>query len=538
MKTKIYYFMSFLVFAPTILLANTTFYISPTGSDSNNGLTEGAPVQTVKKICNIVQPGDVGVFLDGQYSTTTTGVFTYNDANSSTPVNGTSVSNMTWMRAKNPGSVQFVYSAGGTDGVLFLGRGNGGGRYKQQFTRFEGFRFNGYSTLYNTDHIYLKACQFYNRVNQADGLSIGTNDGNWGNTFNLVEDCWVDANSRAVISNYRSSYNVYRRVIARRNGCTGGDCAVNPNLGMTVYNSSHVVLIHVMFFDGTLLQANQSYADFASAQHANGAACGSEPCDQGAGEMNGYNEWQGCASINSPDSGFLFENDDVQANTDTIKALNLVVFKSSNSGIDIGNNGNMSSTTIANCTVIFSSGGSDNFRILHNGNGSIKNTVAYRGTRNSYTSDFGITYANYFGADDGAFFSGKQTCSVGCLTTDPLANGAVKYPFRIESGSNLDGTAPNGQSYGANVTKKLGIDGTFYGDPSFTAPQTDDLWPWPNQARMKTEMCEGRTTQWCGTSDTLTTYLWNKLGNGSPYETVASASVPSKYSPGLRIGKD
>jgi hypothetical protein len=47
---------------------------------------------------------------------------------------------------------------------------------------------------------------------------------------------------------------------------------------------------------------------------------------------------------------------------------------------------------------------------------------------------------------------------------------------------------------------------------------TQILWPWPNEARIKKEMCTdaGVTRGFCSATS-LTDYVWNYLGNGNPF---------------------
>lgn len=52
---------------------------------------------------------------------------------------------------------------------------------------------------------------------------------------------------------------------------------------------------------------------------------------------------------------------------------------------------------------------------------------------------------------------------------------------------------------------RYGVDGSRYGEAGYNAPQATSLWPWPNQDRIKAEMCAVATRGFCGSS--LTEYL-------------------------------
>lgn len=45
---------------------------------------------------------------------------------------------------------------------------------------------------------------------------------------------------------------------------------------------------------------------------------------------------------------------------------------------------------------------------------------------------------------------------------------------------------------------------------------TDALWPWPNEARIKSEMCATAPRGFCS-APSLTNYVWSQMGSGSPY---------------------
>jgi hypothetical protein len=115
----------------------------------------------------------------------------------------------------------------------------------------------------------------------------------------------------------------------------------------------------------------------------------------------------------------------------------------------------------------------------------------------------------------------KQTaCATGCRTTNPTNDGtppSLLYPPRIEVGSALKEKGSGRADYGANVRFGYGNDGTFWGDAGFDTLTATLLWPWPNDARIKREMCtdSGVTRGFCSNSS-LTEYIWTALGNPVP----------------------
>jgi hypothetical protein len=136
-----------------------------------------------------------------------------------------------------------------------------------------------------------------------------------------------------------------------------------------------------------------------------------------------------------------------------------------------------------------------------------------------------------FGAGTAAY--NQTTCVTGATTADALSDGSLEYILRIEDSSPLDGTGSGGADKGANIIYRYGTDGTRFGDSGYNTLTGTLLWPWPNQARIKQEMCTDLsiTRGFCSGALTLTGYIWNYLGNGSPYEgggvTVETTSLPN-----------
>ena len=90
---------------------------------------------------------------------------------------------------------------------------------------------------------------------------------------------------------------------------------------------------------------------------------------------------------------------------------------------------------------------------------------------------------------------------------------------------------------GATIESKIGASGALVNESGFDADTGVALWPWPNEARIKNEMCTaaGVTRGFCSDAS-LTNYVWNYLGNGNPIgggTTVAAPRAPTN----LRITK-
>ncbi len=496
-----------------------TRYISPSGADTNTGSTEATAVKTFARAFSLMSAGDELILLDGAYSTTAnTGYINYDDGSCSAcaqPPSGVGTNQMTVVRAKNPG---FASVDGGGRSGLFLGRSS----RKDSYIKIQGITFEGGGDLYNTSHNLIKDCGFHKATQSGGGVfGIGTNDGNWGNNFNVVEDCWVWGKERAIASNYRASYNVWRRVFLRGDGCSSGACtgSGNPNIGFTVYNSSFVSVQNMMIVD-RILVGGEPYGDFASAQHNAGSI------DMGSAEYLGPNEWTGCLALNSPDEGFHFEADNAHPNT--FKLSNLVAWATKGGGLNVGTVSQDSD--IQNITIGYVDGGngSDGLRLAPGvSGGTVRNIVVTKTGRFGVNSAVTPSYTSVY--DTGSDAYNQTRCTVGCLTANPRSDGnppSIKYVLRIEPGSKLSGTGAGGVDYGANIVKRIGVDGSRYGDTGYNTLSTVNLWPWPNESLIQQQMCKSETRGFCG-STSISDYIWGFLGNQNPTPPTQDTKPPS-----------
>lgn len=480
-----------LVFLPVLLLlvslashvSAAEWFISPAGSDANPG-TEAQPFRTFAKAFATMSGGDSLLLLDGLYTAATTGIIHWNaGASSSNAIPSGTAAARTRVAARNRFGATI-------DGDLFVGRST----RKDSYITFEGIIFRGRGFLFNTSHDTLKYC-FFGR-----GLSIGTRDHNQGNDYNLVEDCVVRAaQERVVAINYRAHYNVWRRVLIRGDGCNTTDCTTGPNVGFTVYSSQHVSVQNVLVLDRVLGGGNP-YGDFATAQHALNSTTPDFPLLD--------NQWLGCVSLNSEDSGFHMEADSAQAPSHVLSDV-VVAGQQARTSINLGGD---KSSVVERATVVLT--GPQAHSMIRRYDNTVSPTTRksiYRGTaqygvvRGGATSDMNCfgTYAN------GCYYS--TTVTGVDLRSDPFLNGLL-HPVRIEEGSVLAG-----YSIGANVLQRIGADGTRHGETGFDTPTSACLWPWPEEARAKQFLCEdaGVTRGLCQ-AQSITKYVWEYFGNAAP----------------------
>lgn len=467
-------------------------YISPAGSDANTGTSAQNPWRSFRHAFASMAGGDELVLLDGEYSDASgTGRIDYVDREAAGPNSAQIPSGLpsapTRVRAENPGRAVIR-------GRLFVGRSF----RKDRHIEIDGITFHGRSELFNTTRVTIRNCGF------RGGLGIGTNDHEQGNDHNLIEDVWVwGTGQRGIAVNYRASYNVWRRVLVRGDGCGTAECSEQPNVGITVYDSNHVSLQNVMVVDRVLARGDQPYGDFAAAQHTPGA------------HLFGHNEWLGTISLKAPDTGYYLEPDRGGTIDPTFRIANAIAWDSAQAAFNITRSGN--ENVFENLTA--RSLGGDGVRLASDlGSGVLRNVLVAGAARYGINSRYPPAYVAVTARGDAL---NQERCATDCfLQHDARADGAVpslRYLVRIESRSFLKGRGMRGADIGANVVYRYGREGTSYGQPGYNMLTTARLWPWPNEARIKREMCEesGVSRGFCA-APSLTRYVWEFLGHPMP----------------------
>lgn len=501
----------FLICSASVSFA-ATYYLSTSGSNLSAGTSETTAWKTFAKAFSNMRGGDALILLNGTYSASNgTGYINYDDGSCSAcaqPPSGVSMYYQTSVSAKNPG---MVVVDGGNRAGLFLGRSFA----KNSYVRIEGIKFEGGGSLFNTSYVTVKNCGFHSATMSGGSVfGIGANDHTMGNTYNLIEDCWIWGQERVIAINYRSDYNIWRRVVVRGDGCSGVNCLnggsiyANPNVGFSIYDSAHNSIQNMIVIDRVLSSGANGYADFATAQHSS--------------YLLGPNEWLGCISLNSPDSGFYFEADSVNDQTHTLR--NCVAWNSSVCSINISNQA--SNVLVENITTGNALG--DNVRFRINGAGILRNVIAYKSGRYGVNSEATNSYCNVYGSAESRYYG---QIPIGDKSTNPLTDGSLKYITRIEAGSPLKGTGYAGKDYGANVINRYGLEGSRHGDPDYNTLTTAYLWPWTNEARIKADMAVASARGFCDPNSSLTMYVWGQLGYAGGYSDYGTSQPPTTTTP-------
>jgi len=481
--------------AAALPCAAATFYISPEGNDHHDGSTRDKPLRSFARAFTAMRGGDTLVLLNGEYSQATgTGGITYQGRGSAQPPSGLGPDKPTRIEAAEPGKAILREP-------LLIGRSF----RKDSHIVLRGLTVLAQSALYNTSHVTVKECGF------GGGFGIGTNDHHQGNTDNLVEDVWIWAEGQRIIAiNYRSHRNVWRRVVVRGDGCGTAKCqgSGNPNVGFTVYDSHDVSVQNVIVVDRVLMPTDSPYSDFAIASHTGGQY------------TFGRNEWLGTLSLNAPDIAYYMEPDHNTIEVPTIRISNAIAWNATMGGFNLARAGK--GNVVENITSHVKGGDAVRVAPELGPEGVLRNVLVLGSGRYGINS----AYAPRQVAVRGQWLMGtyNQTRPQGELNVDPVASGALRHPLRIEARSPLKGKGVEGADIGANMLLRYGTDGTRFGEPGYNAPTRQPLWPWPNEERIKAEMCKTTERGFCSPGRrldgkgpvTLTSYIWESMGRPMP----------------------
>ncbi len=125
------------------------------------------------------------------------------------------------------------------------------------------------------------------------------------------------------------------------------------------------------------------------------------------------------------------------------------------------------------------------------------------------SEDYNVVFGNNGGND----YQGGTTPGSHTLVIDP------QLSFLLDNASSVldENLGSDGLRRGARITQRT-VDQVLTDDP---------LWPWPNEARIRADLCDpialaelGRVgtnePTWCSQDVTLSEYIWELLGNSMP----------------------
>lgn len=481
--------------------------------------------------------GDTLIIRDGTYTGTSNQI----DANHMPP---SSNSSWTTIKAENDGAVYF-------DGENARNMFDSTPNDLQVANRhwiFEGIiwcRSSGTTVGLNyAQYVKFLRCGAYDA-----GAGNNTNfSASRGSQYILFEGCYSYGTGRYKFVGYQSDHLIFRNCVARIDGA-------NPQgevlAGFSMYSVDDTEVQNCIVIDS-------DQTDYWSNVGVMGGAFCVPSTNQDANRVT----FTRCIALNTEVGSFgVNGNNDLDAID--VTATNCVFW---DSGVQSGRTENTVllrgiDTVIDHCTFGSSVTGTSLYTYGFNsydyttGKGSctLTNNIIYALTGGQglfydvESEDYNALYDNYnnyaYNTSQGAHTQ---------LTTNPIYNastnptGALKYITRIESGSTLSGDGSTGD-IGANVDYLIGTAGTLHGETGYATSTGTSMWPFPNEALIKTKLaaysngglsgargfCTGTSLD--GSAQTLTKYIWEYLGNQIPADIYGSSPSTPTITGGFQL---
>lgn len=502
-----------LVFATVVLRAASTYYVATTGTNTNctAALNSGTPAQTMTFAWGCLTAGDTLMVANGSYGT-------------ASPPEGTSGT------AGNPITVQ----ATNDGGVTFTG---GLTIQRSSYLTFIGMtvtnsgaaiNISSHNSLGNSSqHLTFQRFGVGCADDTSDDACVAIGD---GTHHMLWEDFWVWGGGRYSMVCYGGNgghdtpnpgcdNNTFRRGVLRQgpNSDTG-----NPQATFALYYASNNIVENVISLDSQH-NTTESTSDFYLTQHE--ASGGSNTTGFGAPVHTDSNKYYGIIIINTSGGDGCWRLDiDNSGVANSNEVHNAVCWNTPTWGLLLTNSGASASGNIIDHATVYSAGdsGYENASTSTQLNNSLLIANGGFGANQEGSGSTGAhDYNDYFGNTSGA--RNGVTAETHTSTT---CNPAQLYPLRVEAGNCAAGAAADGSNIGATIEKRY-QDGTLTGT---------DLWPWPNETRIRTELCgsnAGHTFGLCAGAKTLSQYIWEFAGNACPPGKCSAA--PASGTPGRRM---
>jgi len=468
----------------------------------------------IKSAYSLMNAGDVLLIPDGVYSGINN---TINGSTGDCIVKNGAPDNYTTLIAENPNAANLpsAYHKGG------------------EYIAYKGLEFNAGITIdgdlrfdVRSNHIKVMLCS-----SRANGFGAS-----YGAAYILFEDCFAYGDSRAVFrigsTGNESNHIIFRRCTARHDLYSG----IEPTATFMHYGGNNVLFQNCLDID----QAGESI-NFAS---ANGR----------------YGSWE------TKNGSMVYIKDSFAINV--VDGFHYGDSSTTNTGIsnsvfwDAGTgNTSLSPSTVYDRLTIgdVNAQNTENTFTDRSSSSSVyfTNSIFYdiegTGTESGYRSKT-ILYECPESSNN-LFYPIQPDLTIGDTTDiitgiNPVTgnpgngNHGIIYPIRIEQ--NSDAAA---YGVGATIEFRRGRSGTLWGEQGYDELTSDPLWPWPNEIQIKEKMSAysynsdgivvngargfcSAGKQLNGIDDiTLTSYIWEYLGNQIPEEIYSYGGQPPDTTP-------
>ena len=464
-------------FNPISTSGGATYFVAVDGNDANTcavSQSNTSPRRSIQAALACLAAGDSLVLRDGTYG---------GAANAITGLPNGNTTNAITLRAENEGNV--ILTAG-----IELAHSN-------SHLIFQGLRFQdtgGRQILGNHLKFFRNEFKGGCASGNCAATTVGSND--VSDTADILfEDNWFHGRGgRYNLLVFNANRVVVRRAVIRHDaGWT--DTKGDPEAGLNFYNSSNCSAQNVLIIDNDL-----AYTSWQGAFYSVYSS------DSPGATAN--NSWIGSIALKNPNGGGIRFDGNGAITGATVEDMVLwdtefaSAMGSGSSTINVA----MNRITAGNTAQRGQTAGFVQFARSYAG--TVNNAII----ANSSADAIGVPLAFF-----DTFNSGNTSAGIGRVTYSPFANGLV-YLTRIEAGGALKTAGSGGGQIGAQIVNRIGAVGTLQGESGWNTDTGAALWPFPNESRIRKEMCAdaGVTRGFCA-DISLTRYIMNYLGNGNPY---------------------
>jgi hypothetical protein len=538
---KLIALLALVLSASTVFARTTTYYIAVKGRDTPNCTSKTHACATFYYVRGLMRAGDTLIIEDGIYNQCI-----------NTPVSGSPGAYTTY-KAEHDWAVTISTSDRSCAGSVFE-------NYNGRYIVIQGIKFQGQGVLLPVsiggDHVKLIriAASDAPCTDNVSGIGIGAD-------YTLLEDVHVWGCARYMVNIYHSNHTVLRRVVSRYDFHSCDNWGAQSST-FTVYDSDNTVFENVIAIDsgikndslytcdqlfGGIWWENHGDVQYDSRVERTGTVLGSIFLN-----LYSFNNSANSVTPNpvgvesrfklSGDSSVHIERNSVYWDNEAGSSYGV--------SVDSGSAGrptlDLQHNTYGDSTGTYARGNGQSLGVgIVNGSGGyasnrfanslVMNNKSYGnvgepGDYNDYWNNGQRGNGNYLDVPAGAH--------------DSTLNPGLLYLPRIEAHSPVHGTASDGGDRGANIVYKYGVDGTLWGETGFDTLTANPLWPYPFEDVIKQDMASYQCAPACtsgnyapavrgfvlpdgdttapgrryGGSRTLTSYIWEYLGNACPAE--------------------
>lgn len=498
----------------TLPAYSATYYVDGSASDDTGDGSYGSPKKYIQSGIGLMSGGDTLIIADGTYTGSTNMI-----SSSNRPPDG-SVGAYTTVQAETIGGV--IIDGQGARTPILLDAGSPGPEYiifyglqlTNGLENQEGNLRIGYG-----NHIKVLNCSSYDAAPGAHLFSMHHS------SYCLYEDCWAWGHAQYGYHYRDSDHCIARRCVARIDYATSSDAYVSSFFN---YGSSYVEWQNCIAIDsdqGSYLDDNAAGSGGVFVMHSHNGYTNYDVNYRGCIILNCYAGNGGYFACNNANSTFNFQDCVIWGATGDND--NFYHSANGNSATPTWNHCVQGGNVVASGRGYYTSGAQE---------GNVSNSIATGATGYGLISLNSAEYTCLY--DNGTNYTSVASTSNLITDVNPLTNSLLYLP-RIESGSDLISAGSGGSYVGAQVTKKIGTSGTLWGDSGYATSTDDDLWPWPNEDKIKIDMAAysgggvsgargfcASGKQLNGSDDiTLTSYIWEYLGNQMPSDIYGVAQA-------------